>query len=215
MALVLELVGERIEPLLDAGVRERLFQQPVGEPRVARQQRPVEVRAVRALVAAALEAGGAVVPEARDDAAERLGAVVEDRAAGVVLEPGERLAGPGALEQHVADHPPLARDRVQRQQPDPGQLDARDVAIEAPEQLVAAADGQERGAALDGLAERLALRGEVVRDELLLAVLAAADVEEVDLAAGTASPIPIACTSSSCPRAARAPASTAMLPRSA
>ena len=112
----------------------------------------MEIGAVDALVAAPFETRGAVVPEARDDAAERLCAVVEDRAAGVVLEPRKRFAGPGALEQHVADHPPLTGDRVQRQQPDPRQIDARDVAVEAPEELVAAADGQERRAALDGLA---------------------------------------------------------------
>ena len=78
----------------------------------------------------------------------------------------------------------VARDRVERQQPDPGQLGAGDVAVEAAEQLVAAAHREERRAAVDRLAQRARLRREVVRDELLLAVLAAADVEEVDLAAG-------------------------------
>ena len=83
------------------------------------QQRAVEVRAVDAAGAAALVAGLAVVAEARDHAAERLGALVEVRAAGVVLEAGERArSGPGAVEQHVADHAPLAGDRVQRQQAD-------------------------------------------------------------------------------------------------
>jgi hypothetical protein len=71
---------------------------------------------------------------------------------------------------------------VEREQADPRLLDARDVPVEAAEQLVAAADGEEGGALLDGLAQRLRLRREVVRDERLLAVLAAADVEEVDLA---------------------------------
>ena len=48
----LELVGERLE--LDAA--ERLGQQPVGEPRVARKQRAVKVRAVDPARPAALEA---------------------------------------------------------------------------------------------------------------------------------------------------------------
>ena len=99
----------------------------------------------------------------------------------MVLEAGERLAGPGALEQDVADHAPLAGDGVQRQQAGAGQLDAAQVAVVRAEQLVAAADGEERGAALDRVAQRLGARREVRRDELLLAVLAAADVEEVDV----------------------------------
>ena len=140
----------------------------------------MEVGAVDAPCAAALEAGDAVVPEPRDDAAERLGAVVEDRAAGVVLEARERLAGPGAVEQHVADHPALAGDRRERQQADPGQLGAREVAVVAAEQLVAAAHREECGSALDSRVQRRALGREVGRDELLLAILAAADVEELD-----------------------------------
>ena len=53
------------------GARQRLREQPVGEPRVPRQQRTVEVRADRAADAAPLEAGLAVVPEPVEDAAER------------------------------------------------------------------------------------------------------------------------------------------------
>ena len=69
----LEPVGQRLElRRLAAGrMRERLREQPVGEPRVARQQRPVQVRADRPADAAALEAGVAVVAEPGDDAAER------------------------------------------------------------------------------------------------------------------------------------------------
>ena len=70
----------------------------------------------------------AVVAESGDDAAERLGARVEERAARVVLEAGQRAPLAGlelALEQDVADHPPLAGDRVQRKQADARQLVAR------------------------------------------------------------------------------------------
>ena len=70
--LLLELVRQRRELRVAARVRERVGEHAVGEPRVARQQRAVQVRAVRLPVAAALEAGLAVVPEAGDDAAERL-----------------------------------------------------------------------------------------------------------------------------------------------
>ena len=118
----LELVVERLEDrrLPARAVRRRLREQPVGEPGVAREQRPVQVRADRAADPAALVAALAVVAEARDHASERLGALVEDRAAGVVLEPGERprLAGEVALEQDVADHPPLAREGLEREHAD-------------------------------------------------------------------------------------------------
>ena len=87
----------------------------------------MQVRAERAAGAAALVAALAVVAEAGHDAAERLGTLVEQRAARVVLEAGERAPLAGlelALEQDVADHPPLAGDRVQREQADARQLGA-------------------------------------------------------------------------------------------
>ena len=71
--------------------------------------------------AAALEAGLAVVAEAGDDAAERLGAGVEPRAAGMVLEARDRpplTRDELALEQDVADHAPLAGDRLVREEAD-------------------------------------------------------------------------------------------------
>ena len=169
-------------------VRERLRQQPVREPRVPRQQRPVEVRADGAADAAALEAALAVVAEAVHDAAERQRALVEQRAAGVVLESGERPAGPLAVEQDVADHAALARDRVEREEADPGQLDAVAVAVVATEQLVAAADGEDGRAAGNSLVHGVRLRGEVDRDERLLAILAAADVQQVVRARAAARP---------------------------
>src|SRR5581483_4594486 len=151
------------------------------EPAVPRQQWPVQVRPVDPAGAAALVARHAVVAEASEHAAERLGARVEIGAAGVVLEAGEGAAGPVAGEEHVADHAPVAGDRLQRQQADPRQLDAGPIAIEATEELVAAADGKDGGAGGDRLVQRLGLRREVERYERLLAILAAADVEEVDL----------------------------------
>ena len=84
-----------------------------------------------------------------------------------------------ALEQDVADHPPLAGDGVERQHAGAGQVAAVAVAVKPAEQLVAAADGEHRGAAGDGLLQRLALGRDVGRDQRLLAVLPAADVVEV------------------------------------
>src|SRR3954470_23775795 len=103
----------------------------------------MEVGAEHAPGATALQATLPVVAEAGQHAAERLGAVLEDRPARVVLEAGERapLARlERALEQDVADHPALAGDRVQRQQAHTGQLVAALVAVDVPEELISAAD---------------------------------------------------------------------------
>ena len=136
----------------------------------------------------------------------------------MVLEAGQRPPVARvelALEQDVADHAPLAGDRLEREEPDAGQLDAGQVAVEAAEQLVAAADGEQGRAAGDGRAERLALRGQVGRDQRLLAILPAADVEEVVAAGSIASPTPIPRPRARARATRRAAPSTAMLPRSA
>ena len=178
---MLEVVRQRLEPerLASRCMRERLCEQPVGEPGIPWQERSVQVCADRSSKPAAFESALAVVAEAEDDTSERLSARVERRAAGVVLEAGERAAGPGAVEQHVADHASLAGDRVQREETDTRQLGSITVAVEVPEQLVAAADSEQRRSAGHRRAEALALGGEIDSDQRLLAVLAAADVDEV------------------------------------
>src|SRR5436305_21967 len=93
--------------------------------------------------ATASPAALAVVAEARDHAAQRLRTRIQARAPGVVLEAGQRLPHARlqlALEQDVADHARLARDGVQREEPDPGQVGAVEVTVRAAEELVAAAD---------------------------------------------------------------------------
>ena len=104
----------------------------------------------------------------------------------VVLEAGQGLDHPGlelTLEQDVADHPSVARDRLERQQPNTRHIFAVEASVAAAEELVAAADREERRAAFEhGLLERLGLPREVLRDEQLLAVLAAAHVVEIVLA---------------------------------
>ena len=141
----------------------------------------MQVRADRAADSTALVAALAVVPESGDHTSERLGALVEDGAPGVVLEPGERpvLARKGALEQDIADHPPLARVGLQREHAGAREVAAVAVAVEAAEELVAAADGERRGATGDPLAKPFALRSQVVCDQRLLSVLSATDVVEV------------------------------------
>src|SRR5436190_11760512 len=164
VCLGLELVRQRLEDRdLSGAVRDRLRQQPVGQPRVPRQQGPMQVGPDRATAAAALVPALAVVAEARDDAAEGFGTLVEDRPPRVILEAGEsaplaRLEL--ALEEDVADHAPRARERVQRQEPDAGQLVAALVTVEAAEQLVAAADGEKGSAGLERGVQRRAQLGE-------------------------------------------------------
>ncbi len=120
-----------------------------------------------------------------DDAAERLGAGVEQRPPGVVLEPRQQAHVSGlelALEQDVADHPRFARDRLMGKNPGPRHERPVAAAIAATEKLVATADGEERSSAGDGRSDLLTARREVDGDRRLLAILAAADVHEVVIA---------------------------------
>jgi hypothetical protein len=71
----------------------------------------MQVGTDRARHPAALEARLAVVPEPRDHASKRRGALVENRAAGVVLEAGQLMWLAQlelAAKQHVSDHAPRA-----------------------------------------------------------------------------------------------------------
>ena len=82
--------------------------QPVGELRVPRKQWPVEIGADGVAEATPFEPRLAIVPEACDDATERLRTVVEDRAAGVVLEARDRLPPPGSS-SHSRSTSPISR----------------------------------------------------------------------------------------------------------
>ena len=75
-------------------------------------------------------------------------------------------------------------------------------AIPAAEQLIAAADREERDAVLHGLPDRVTARREVRRDHRLLAILAAAHVEEVVRRETGLRPTLTSSTPSSWPRAA-------------
>ena len=70
LCLGFQLVLEGFELRRLAGLPgQRLGQEPVGEPGVPGEQRPVQVRPERPPAAAAFVPALAVVPEARDDAA--------------------------------------------------------------------------------------------------------------------------------------------------
>src|SRR4029079_3471244 len=165
-----------------ARVRDGPGEQQVGEPGVAGKQWSVEVRADRTADTTALEAGGAVVAVSRDDTAERLCAGVENRPPGVVLETRDRAARrlvQSALQEDIADHAGLAGDGLVREETrafEPGPVAS---AVAAAEQLVAAAHRQQSRSTCDGVTDRIAARREVGGDHRLLAVLTAADVDEV------------------------------------
>src|SRR5438876_343428 len=100
---------------------EGLREQPIGEPRVARQQRAVQVGPDRAADPRSLIAALSVVSEHGDDAAEWLGAGIERCAPDVVFEAGERAADTRlelAVEQDVADHPAFTGDRLEWKESD-------------------------------------------------------------------------------------------------
>jgi hypothetical protein len=102
----------------------------------------------------------------------------------VILEAGDR--SPLArhelrLQQYIADHPAFTRERLVREEPDARHRVAVAAEIAAAEELVAAADGQDGGTAVDRRRDVHPLAHEVGRDQRLLPILAAADVEQVVL----------------------------------
>ena len=101
----------------------------------------------------------------------------------MVLEPDERprAIAEVALEQHVPDHARRARVRLEVEQAEAAQLVAVVAAVDVAEQLVAAAHGEQRRAVRDRACELGAVALQVVGDQQLVAILAAAEQEEVDL----------------------------------
>jgi hypothetical protein len=117
-----------------------------------------------------------------EDATQRLGAVAQIGAAAVVLESGDH---PGAvaeidLDRHVADQ---ARSRLANR-PQVGQREAGDrlvpELVAVAEQLVTPADRQHHGATVNRPRDGVSLGAQHVGcDQALVAVLAAADVDQV------------------------------------
>ena len=91
MGLGFELVGQRLQlGRLAVAMRERLREQPVGEPGIPRQERAMEVRPEGASDAATLPTTLAVIAEPGHDSAERLRALVQTGSSRVVLEARQR-----------------------------------------------------------------------------------------------------------------------------
>ena len=153
---------------------------------VLRQQRAVHVGADDGAVrpaADALGAVGAVVAVALEHAPERRGARRRGRSGRRGSRSRRAAPGPPGRSSAIAMLPssrgPSSRRVSRSTSPTPGQpLVAQLVAVA--EQLQPAADGEHDRAALGGGVQRVALdRREVARAQRLVAVLAAADVEEV------------------------------------
>ena len=137
---------------------------------------------------------------------------------GVVFKSGECPPFPGlelAVEQDVADHPSLSSNRPQVEDPGARKLGSGTVEIRAPQELVAAANGQKCRSACQCLLDGLGVSGQVRRDQGLLAILPAPDVEQVVGGRIDRLPGPIPRISRSIPRHPARRASTAMFPRSA
>jgi hypothetical protein len=143
MGFGFELVGERLQLWRLAGaIRERLREEPVGEPGIPRQEWAMKVRPNCTADATALPAALAVIPETRHDPAKRLRTGIEAGPARVILEARERPEHAGlelALQQNVTDHPSLVCDRVEWEDADSRQVRAVKIAVRPPEELVPAA----------------------------------------------------------------------------
>jgi ADP-ribose pyrophosphatase YjhB (NUDIX family) len=103
-----------------AGVCERARQQPVGEPRVAREQRPCRY-VPSAFPSRSPRPRRAVVPEAVDDAPERLGALVEQRRPAWFSKPASCRRVPARARTRAGrpDHADVAGDGLVREEPAP------------------------------------------------------------------------------------------------
>ena len=152
---------------------------------MARQQRAVEVGADGLDRDRPLRPVLAVVAAAALHAREGAPAGAEVGVAGVVLEAGKRAQPRDLAERqhlpHVARRARRRRDGRDVEDAGAGKLGATRRAVAAPEELVAAADGEHRDPLIAPGAQAPPGGGELGRDALLLPILPAADEHEVCL----------------------------------
>src|SRR6266851_188333 len=180
--------------VLDAATLERTPDQVVGEMRVLGQQRTVEVRAEDGSLQAAFGVILAVVAEAHAHAAKRPGFRPQVRATAVILEADEGLwvkVGHVGVDDHIANESALAGLGANVDEADAGEALAVSGQVVVAEELVAATHGQHAGAACYRALEwGLLGLDEVFVYQRLLAILAAAEEEDIDVlhALGGAAP---------------------------
>src|SRR5438132_8089444 len=163
---------------------QRCREQAICQPRVLRQKRSVQITANGGLDDGAFGAILAVVAGADYCSAEWPDARPQKRPTRMVLEADQRpsLAVQVGFDEHVANVPLWAGHAADVKQTGAGQLLTLDGGVALAQQLIAAADRQQRRAVFDGLADSLAfLTQEIGRDHRLLAILAAAEEDQVCL----------------------------------
>src|SRR5260370_11183179 len=171
--------------VIDAATLERAPDQVVGELRVLGQQRTVEVRAEDGPLEAAFGVILAVVAEAHAHAAERPSFRPQVRTPAVILEADQGLwveTGQVGVDDHVADESALAGFGAHVDEADAGEPLAVGGLVVVAKELVAATHGEHAGAACHRALE-CGLLGldEVFVHERLLAILAAAEKEDIDV----------------------------------
>src|SRR5205823_3509862 len=171
-------IVEWFEPRVLVSPFDRPREKAVRKPRVLREARSVEIATDHFSLYRALGLVFAVVAVSGDDRSERLRAGAEVRPPGVVLEPDERSVG--RIHQQIAHEalPAGASGHVENAQPWYRGADLRHVLVS--EELIAAADREDRGAALDGLPQaRAVLAHQIGADDVLPLILAAAEEPHV------------------------------------
>src|SRR5262249_32281336 len=134
---------------------ERRADDVIGELRVLRQQGAMQVGADDAVLDRTLGVVGAVVAFALDDLAERFGCWPEECTAAVVLETDEscrfEAEVPERFHDNITDEPLAASLRGDVEQADAVVALAVGCLVVVPEQLVAAADGEDLRSVVCGL----------------------------------------------------------------
>src|SRR5216683_3932028 len=171
--------------VLDAATPEGSPDQVIREVRVLGQQRAVQVRPQDSTLQATFGVVLAVVAEAHAHVPQGFGLRPEERTAAVVLETDQgrgRDVGEIGVDDDIADESALASLGADVDQADAGESLAVAGLVVVAEELVAAADGEDPCAGGDRTLEgRLLMLDEVFVHERLLAVLPAAEEEDVDL----------------------------------
>src|SRR3990170_51893 len=166
---------------------KRHLDEMIGEPRILRQERAVEVRPIHGATDGPFGMVLPIVPESHDDLPERGRPGTEPRPPAVILEADERRAPEmRAADYDIADEPSRRRPGVfggEIEESHSHEVLAVAGTVVVPQQLIAAAHRQDDGSGCGGLAQGGTFHGaEVLDGEALLAVFATPDEVQIVLA---------------------------------
>lgn len=176
---------DRIVERSQIGLTETAGQGPaeqlIGEVRVLGQERAVAVGAQEVLVDQPLGSALPVVAVAAADPGEGGGAWIQEGLAAVVFEPNDRfgLKRQGEFSYQVPDQPPGSGDGVGGEDPEAFNPLVRVRLKIASEELIAAADEESRQPIAGGRCEIGLMAQEILGDQGLAAVLAAAEKDDI------------------------------------